>query len=45
MQIPNMNRYFLSILNRITFQSHETKHFSSLEAWCLGVGFWCSNIS
>ena len=43
MQIPNMNRYLLSIYVESVLKVF--KHLDSLGVWSLGVGFWCFNIS
>ena len=38
MQIPNINRYLLSIY--IVSFPKVFKHLNSLRVWSLGVGFW-----
>ena len=43
MQIPNTNRYLLSIYVESVLKVF--KHFNSLRVWSLGVSFWCYNIS
>ena len=43
MQIPKMNKYLLSLYVESVLKV--LKHFNSLGAWSLGVGFWCFNIS
>ena len=42
MQIPNINRYLLSIYVEAVLNFF--KHFDSLGVWSLAVGFWCFNI-
>ena len=43
MQIPNIDRYFLSIYAESVLKVF--KHFKSMRVWSLSVGFWCFNIS
>ena len=43
MQIPNRNRYLLSIFEESVLTVF--KHFDSLGICSLGVGFWYFNIS
>ena len=43
MQIPNINRYLLSIYVESVLKIF--KHFKSMRVWRLIVGFWCFNIS
>ena len=43
MQIPNMNRYLLSIYVESVLKFF--KHFEPLGVWSLSVGFWYFNIS
>ena len=39
MQIPNINRYLLSIYKEAALKV--VKYLNSLRVWSLGVGFWC----
>ena len=43
MQIPNINRYLLSVYAESALKV--IKHFKSMGAWSLMIGFWCFNIS
>ena len=43
MQIPNINRYLLSIYLELVLKAF--KHFKSLGAWSLSVSFWYFNVS
>ena len=43
MQIPNINRYLLSIYAESVLKV--IKHFKSVRVWSLMIGFWCFNIS
>ena len=43
MQVPNMNRYLLSIYAESVLKFF--KHLESVGVWRLGAGFWCFNIN
>ena len=43
MQIPNINRYLLSIYAESLLKVF--KNFKSIRVWSLSVGFWCFHIS
>ena len=43
MQLPNKNRYLLSIYAKSVLKVF--KHFKSLRVWSLSVGFWGFKIS
>ena len=43
MQIPNINRYLLSISAESVLKVF--KHFKSPRVWSLSAGFWCFKVS
>ena len=43
MQIPNINRYLLSIYAESVLKNLQT--FQTTGVWSLAVGFWCFNSS
>ena len=43
MQIPNINKYLLSIYVELVLKFF--KNFNSLAVWSSGVGFYCFDIS
>ena len=43
MQVPNINRYLLSVY--VVSVLKVFKHFKSMRVWSLSVDFWCFNIS